>query len=578
MIAKMMITKTKRFFLNQKVALLGVFIFLSICWVRLVLGQELAPPDFYEYYQYAQRVFSGDLRLEVIPPLFPFLLGALGKFLSLFFVGLDAYLLAGQMISLGAGVLTLFYTYRLVRELTGEFALVAIAFFTISPFFLKFVTLPLTDMLFLAFVMASLYYFYVRSIPKSVLGIALAMLTRFEGVLLMMSGIVNYLRLKSRHAFLTVFVSLVLFCDLFYLFFRYASRLIKYIDAVSASQSYLYFFNHPLKILQIIYGNFFYFMPYQFPVWAKWSLFSFLLLFFVIGMIVLSRKNWRFSIALLFYLSVFIIAKGYVVDVGQDLLHTRRLLSFLYLFVMVALVGLYYLFEWLKDVRRGKIFLALRWGVFVALSALILYQPLPKWRILLPLLLLLPALGLVITRQGSRMRKLEKGLAVALLFMFLGSLNLGSMRMTYRYIVSKPNSGGFAIAQWLNRQTKVLEKNPKILIYSAQEMVEYYLDRDVDQAFVGMRNKRKDENDRVYWREFFIRLKQADVRFVITDDYMEGKFDPEDKTIKEMLRKEATKGRFFKTIEVLRYNNRNVGAVLRPKYDIFDSRKSDPQS
>jgi len=571
-------SRWKRLLLNQNVALGGVFVLLAISWGRLVLGQELAPPDFYEYYQYAQRVFSGDLHLEVIPPLFPFLLGALGKLLELLSTGVDAYLLAGQLISFGAGVLALYYTYRLLQILTGEFALVAIAFFTISPFFLKFVTLPLTDMLFLAFVMASMYYFYTRHFPKSVLGTTLAMLTRFEGVLLAMTGVVNYVRLKSRHALLAVFVALLLFCDLFYLFFRYASRLIKYIDAVSASQSYLYFLNNPFKILQIIYGNFFYFMPHQFPVWAKWSLFYCLLLFFVMGVIRLFRENWRFTVSLLFYLVVFIIAKGYVMEVGQDLLHTRRLLSFLYLFVMVALVGVHFFFEWLKDFRKGRLFLVLRWVVFVALFSIILYQPLPKWRILLPLSLILPALGLVITRQGTRMRRVEKMLAVVLLYVFLGSLSLGSMRMAYRYVMSKPNSGGFVIAKWLNQQSRLLAEKPKLVIYSAQEMVEYYSKQEIDQMFVGMRNKRKDENDRVYWREFFVRLKQAGVRYVITDDYLEGKFDPDDRTIKEMLRHELKKGRFFEVIDLLRYGNRNVGAVLRPKYEIFEAGKRAPKS
>ena len=496
---------------------------------------------------------------------------------GLFFTEIDSYLLAGQLISYFAGVLTLFYTYRLLRRFTGDFALFGIAFFSISPFFLKFVTLPLTDMLFLASVLASLYYFESRSIPKSVAAISFAMLTRFEGVLLLMTGIVNYLKLKGRHAGITVFLFFVLFCDLLYLFFRFASRLIKYIDAVSASKSYLYFFNHPLKILQIIYGNLLYFMPRSFPEWAKWALFFFLLLFFVAGLVSLFKANWRFSTSLVFYMLVFIIAKGYVVEVGQDLLHTRRLLSFLFLFVMVALVGLHYLFEKLKNAGQGTIFLVLRWGVFAGLAFIILYLPFPRWRIFLPLALSLPALGLVITRKGSGMRLYEKLVAVALIFVFLGTLNLSSMRMTHRYVIAKPNSGGYAIAKWLNRQFKQTNKRPKILVYSAPEMVEYYLDYDIDLAFVRMRNKRKDENDRVYWREFFIRLKQAGVRFVITDDYMEGKFNPEDRTIKEMLRHEASKGRFFKAVEILRHNNRNVGAVLKPKYEMFNKRKRTPK-
>lgn len=573
-----MIGKLKRLVLNENVALPGVFIFLSILWLRLVLGQELAPPDFYEYYQYAQRLFSGDFRLEVIPPLFPLLLGALGKFLGLFVSQIDPYLLAGQLISYLGGVLTLFYTYRLLRRFTGDFALIGIAYFSISPLFLKFVTLPLTDMFFLAFVMASLYYFETRHFPKSVLTSGLAMLTRFEGVLVVLAGIVNYLKMKSRHAGIVVFVSLVLFCDLFYLFFRYASRLFKYIDAVSASHSYLYFFNNPLKILQILYGNLLYFLPHRFPGWAKWAIFSFLLMFFVMGLISLFKTNWRFSLSLLFYMFVFIIAKGYVVEVGQDLLHTRRLLSFLFLFVVVALVGMHFLFEWLKGIRSGLVFLVLRWIVFLALGFIILYLPFPRWRIFLPLLLLAPALGLVITRQASRMKTIEKALGVLLIFVLFGSLNLSGLRVTNRYVIAKPNSGGYAIAQWLNQQFRQTNKRPKILVYSAMEMVEYYLDHDVDLAFVRMRNKRKDENDRVYWREFFLRLQQAGVRFVITDDYMEGKFNPEEKTIKEMLRNEASKGRFFKNIAILRNNKRNVGAVLKPNYQLFSKRKRRPKS
>ena len=109
--------------LNERFSLFAIFIFLIINWIRLATTQELAPPDFYEYYFYSKQIFSGDFNNFVIPPFFPILLGIMGGIIKLIPHDFDHFIMGGKIIALFSGLGVIYYAFRLLKIAVGKFAI-----------------------------------------------------------------------------------------------------------------------------------------------------------------------------------------------------------------------------------------------------------------------------------------------------------------------------------------------------------------------------------------------------------------------------------------------------------------------
>ena len=149
---------------SESLILSFIFLFAIVNWLLLTLAEKLAPPDFYRLAGLGEKLFSGDLNIGVIPPLFPLLLYPLGKLISIFIESTEAFIIAGRMISLAAGMGVLYLSHLFLKKIVGKFAVLGILFFVISPWYLKLLAFPITDMLYLFFVSAAfLFSSWIRS-------------------------------------------------------------------------------------------------------------------------------------------------------------------------------------------------------------------------------------------------------------------------------------------------------------------------------------------------------------------------------------------------------------------------------
>lgn len=557
------LTKIKNIVGSERFALTAIFVFLMIHWWRLMHATPLGPPDFYEYYIYAGKLMAGDFQLILIPPLFPLLLGAVGSLLKAGNFHPEPFLLAGRLISLAAGWGIVYLSYRLMKRLTPGIALPVVICVAICPFFLKFLALPLTDLLYLLFVVMSFYYFYEARWLSSGVSVLAGLLSRFEGILLFLGGVINYLKLNLKRLIWLFLVALIGLCDLFYLASHYAPRILDYTERILAQQSYLFFLKNPLRLGRILYGNILFWVPQRFPGTVKLILFCLMLALFLVGLYKLFQTKWQWAAALLFYLILFTLAKGYVVRVGVTRLHERRLLSVLFLFFLVSLVGLYAVLQFLRDHSGVRLFPVVRFTVLALLLLLAIFLPPGRWQTFLFMVPLLP--GFLFWAKRLKLPKAEKAALLVLLLVLCGSLYFGSSKQVYRFVLARPNRGGYAAAQWLNRNYRA--DFGRLAVFSSMEMVHYYLERPVDMVTLDMRNLKQGEEEELYWREFLLLLKGRQARYVMFDIYMEGKFEVSDRTIRELLRRESGQGRYFEVVDYLKYKKRNVGAVLRPLYD-----------
>lgn len=549
----------------ERLILTIIFLFTSVNWLLLALVEKIGPPDFYKIHGVAERLFSGDLNVGIIPPLYPALMYILGKFISLFAEPADAFMIAGRIISLAAGLGVLYISFLFLKKIVGKFALLGILFFMISPWYLKLLAFPITNMLYLFFVTATFYAFLKKSSPWwPVFTVAAGALTRFEGVLLILSTFINYFKYKRRYLYVLL-ASIPPLVGLLFFFRNFASRFFAHFnDIILPQKSYLVVFLHPLEFLNVIYGNILFFVPYGYPYLLKMVLLLVIMVLFAYGIYQLFKIEKRLALAIIVYEFLFLVGKGYI-DTQRPEIEFRRIFSGLWIFYLVGFIGGYFL---LKKIKPHKILT----GVFLTaggilsvvlvVSLVILKTPFMWVSLLLVPVLLYPL-------KDISAGKITKYIAVVVLLVFAVQTYSFSFKKSVEYVDSYAQKSAFSTAQWINFGR--LKEGAVILSYTNNTMLNYYLNKERAAAqkiqviyfTVPMRNT--PETRELFIETFFKELKTHNVDYIVFDHYVVSK--PEFMGINDvqrMLNEEKENQRYFRIRQPLLYKGKNVGYVLRP--------------
>jgi hypothetical protein len=549
---------------NRRHILYLIFLFAVVNWIVLVLAEKIGPPDFYKLYGVSARLFSGDLNVGIVPPLFPLLLYPLGKLVAIFTGPAEAFIIAGKIISLAAGLGVLWFSYLFLEKIVGKFALLGLAFMVISPWYLKLLAFPITDMLYLFFLTAAFYGFLKKSAPGwTTLAVVAGVLTRYEGVLLILTGFLNYFKMKKRYFYLLL-AALPMVLVIFLIF---ASRIFAHLtDIVLAKQTYLYVFLHPMDFFNLLYGSILYFIPYSYPYLPKLALLIVLFIFFVYGLYRLFKIEKRLAVTLAVYEFLFFMAKGYL-DVSDPEREFRRIFSGLWIFYIISFIGCYFLLKKIKPLRAVRNLVLI--GSGIVLIVLAVSQELIRPPALFPALLILPAV--VIPLKDLSLRKVPRYLAVVILLVFAWQIYYTSYDRSETYVVGYARKAAYAAAQWLNMYR--LKDGAKVLSYTDNNIVYYYLDKKRITAkniqwvhfTVPLRNTPGNRDQ--FIRFFFQELEKQEVDYIIFDNYVVRK--PEFtgvNDVQKMLYEEKNNKRLFRIKKNLFFKGQNVGYVLRPAY------------
>jgi hypothetical protein len=550
-------------FKSEGVLLSLIFLFIIGNWIFLIMAEELGPPDFYKMYDVAEKLYSGDLKIDITPPLFSLLLYPLGKLLCIFFSPTVAFITAGRIIALAASLGVTWFSYLILKKVVGKWALLSLVFLVISPWYLKLISFPITDMLYLFFVTASSYAFLNQSAPGlSLLTVIGGVLTRFEGVLLILSGIINYFKLKKRY----VFILLGLLPLILVLFLIFMPRFFYHLkDIILPYKSYLLIFLHPMEFFNVFYGNFLFFIPLNYPYLIKLAALLILFIFFVYGVSRLFKINKSFTLSIVVYEILFFVAKGYI-DVADPDREFRRVFSGLWIFYLISFIGCYFLLKKISAVKMPRILVLSGVVVFFAVMVFSLKSPhLPA--LLLALLLVLP---LLYSLKKLSMEKIPKSMLIILLLAFTLQIYNLSFYKSKEYVMSYANKTPFAAARWLNFSR--LKKNPVVLSYTDNTMMKYYLIKEKLESqniqwvhfLVPLVYKQDPE---CFRNAFFRDLKERGVDYIISDNYVVQK--PEFLYLNEsklFLYEERKNTKYFK-LKNLFYKGQNVGYVLRSVLD-----------
>lgn len=546
------------------ILILIFFVFQN--WINLINISNLAPPDFYKYYLLSEHLFSGHFALRKIPPVFPFLLGSYGRLFSVIPGISDPFIFGTRVISLISSMGVVFITFLFIKKIFNSIAAFVVSLALIaSPFFLKFSTLPLTDMLFLFFVACSFYFIYSNKKWLSVLFITSALFTRYEGVLLLISYSINYFSFKTKKYIQLIIFFFLSLTVLFLFYINFGERLLKKINYIFASGSYLNFFRYPGRIVSLLMKNIVFFFNGSIDSVAGWIIILSLIFLFFYGLKTLFSLNKRFTWSLLFYLIVFTISKGYISGVWNVFnaeSQARRMLSVIYIFWVITMLGMVKFVEKIKELPNNKIKNLIKFAILILLVLIVSMSPFPEKRaILISLILIFPVIFIIFYK--IKMGKIEKTITAALLFVsFVSIFNYG-YKKTYSYVKSLPNKGAFVLSQWADAN---IDTGEKLAVYSLVPMLKYYMKKDVFLI------KPYTRIERIYrYRDLLApflakKLKNMKVKYIATDFYMNIIDTPWLVAIKLMFFKSAKKGSdFFELHKRLFYKGAPVAMIFKLK-------------
>lgn len=540
-----------------------IFLFIIGNWIFLTVAEELGPPDFYKLYDAAEKLYSGNLKIVINPPLFSLIMYPLGKLLCIFFSPTVAFITAGRLIALAASLGVTWFSYLIFKKIVGKWALLGLVFLVISPWFLKLISFPITDMLYLFFVTASFYTFLNQSTPGlSLMTVIGGVLTRFEGILLMLSGIINYFKLKKRY----VFILLGLLPVVLIIFLIFMPRIFDHLkNIIIPYKSYLVLFQRPMEFFNVLYGNLLFFIPFNYPYLVKLAALVTLFIFFVYGVYRLFKINKTFTLSIVVYEILFFVAKGYI-DTADPDREFRRVFSGLWIFYLISFIGCYFLLKKISAYKIPRILVLIGAGAFF--GVLIFFLKFVYSSVLfLALLLMLP---LFYPLRKLSLEKIPKYLAIIVLLVFMLQIYNLSFYRSKDYVISYANKTSFAAACWLNFSR--VKENPVILSYTNNTMLQYYLIKGKIKPkniqWIDFLVPLYYEQDRQRFRNAFFReLKKKGVDYIIFDNYVVQK--PEFIYLNEtklFLFEERKNTKYFK-LKNLFYKGQNVGYVLRPVLD-----------
>jgi hypothetical protein len=320
-----------------------------------------------------------------------------------------------------------------------------------------------------------------------------------------------------------------------------------------------------MEFFNVFYGNLLFFIPHNYPYLIKLAALLILFIFFAYGVYRLFKINKTFTLSIAVYEILFFVAKGYIDTTDPDR-EFRRVFSGLWIFYLISFIGCYFL---LKKINAYKIprILVFSGGV-IFFAVLVFFLKLVHFSLLFLVLLLVPPL--LYPLKGLSLEKIPKYLSIIVLLAFTLQIYNLSFYKSKEYVISYANKTPFAAARWLNFSR--LKKNPAVLSYTDNTMMQYYLIKEK----IGPKNIQwihflvplDYEQDRERFRNAFLReLKEKSVDYIIFDNYVVQK--PEFIYINESKRflfEERENTKYFK-LRNLFYKGQNVGYVLRPLLD-----------
>ncbi len=461
---------------NDAWLMLIPFVLLPIIWLHFSISEPLGPPDFYLYYNEGARLLELDFKAMFVPPAFPLTLHLLSHIFSFFFDLDIAPLWAGRTINLIFCMLSVTLLLKLSRSEFSTGAGFFVSFICLSHIYLKHLSTPLTEMMFFAFVLGFFNSLNQKKWKLMSLWALFATATRFEGILLVFIAIgVTFPLLKRRYntPFLLAISTTSIALTITPFLFLFSARLQDHFERIIRPDGVLYFILNPGHLLDIIFGNIFFFLPPHAPLHFKLIALCVTGALFSAGIYVTFKRNRPFALGALFFVTAFFMAKGYISNSDRFFLDTRRTMYPIIIILVISFWGAQYLYK--IALRRKKLHFV--W-ISILSSLVFLSFHIPEigdhigyWS----LVALIP-FAMHLYQKKTLKTCLTKPFVFSGIIFFLGILAHMSFWMGFDYINSSPNKGALAIARYINARP---ESKPALFITARPTLLYYLTDKNL---------------------------------------------------------------------------------------------------
>jgi len=555
-------------FVGRRTFLLMLFaIFLGVNWVMLFKVGEIPSYDFFRYSLFAEGIINGQLPEGLLsPPLHPLLVYGLGSILKFFSINGDPFVISGQTISFISTILLLYFSFKLLEKFNYKMAVFGVFYLFLSPAIFKFLNWQITEMFYMFLLVASFYFLLNSDKLKSWVFICFSIMTRFEGVLLVFSYLVKNVRIRLKYLPVAVFVLIFVFSDLIYLSSEYFGRILEKIQYLFLGDKIFYFFYHPEVLKNIIIKNILFFLPLKTNPIIVSFLFWIFMIFVFLGIWFLYKREKKFAISLVVYLFVYIFSKGYVVDTGIALPHTRRLLPFIYLINIFALLGFYNTYLLLKEnigIKYSK------YIFFISFFTLSIFSR-PSASQISVIVFLMVIISFAVISLLKNWHLIEKVIVVILVSVIFTGMYSYAFKSARLFLKASSAEGAFAIAQWLKANNN---EDNKVWVFSSKYAVEYYNSGSSNIISKNYPMWLKEKSRRSYMEMFYNKVKKMGVKCILYDGNLPMQSQKDRRDIKEMLRMERRIQDFFRVKKDLFYKGKFVATVLSPKRILLKSKK-----
>jgi hypothetical protein len=545
---------------KNNAVLICSLVFFFLIFVRLYISFVDKNPisDFFDYYKIAELFFSGTPSYFQEPLLFPILLYLFKSFFTVFLLKSSAYLLGARLISFSSVFFSLYFIYKIICEFTDKnTASVSIFILLLYPKLLIIMSYEISDSFFLAFSLWTIWLF-VKKDRLSLITAFIASFIRFEGILLIFSYMINYIQLKLRNL-KYLLLSLFAIGSILFLFLKFTLRFYYHLQMLLMTKKYLFYLSPPTKVLILLYKDFFFFLPVKLFYPVKMFLMYAILVFIVLGLHYLFKKDKRIAILFLFILLSMLLGKGASEDIRfPHFVHKMHLFLFLsYILFAIGTFNFYNLYKNKFHILKyylWSIYGVLCYGLFFFLSGYFyLYY---KY-----IIIFLPYLMIIILLIKKYKEVLVKKILITFILIFISfGIFIKSMDVTSKYLFSAAHNSLPLIAKWIKKNTIKEEKILAVLYYWGLNF--YFTENREILRFPFQKYKYKSPDELLELVYEFCRKNE--VKYLVMENYTRPKNGPVKAKFQGYLFNKKHYEKYFKLVKIIVYRKHVFGLILKP--------------
>ncbi len=540
--------------INRKLFFFLLALLILSNWLYLFQSSVLPVTDFYFYYNSAEKISEFDFNLIAGPPLFPFVLLLVKQIFGIFTDNQTAYIYAARSISLFSVFLTALFSFKLMEKFSNT---KTASLFSVVLSVQLFILLPsifeISDMFFLALMIATVYFLYIgRKI--SLFFVLLLTLTRFEGILFFPAYLINF-KAHRKYARLLLISNIVILFSVFIYFSRFGRRIFDHILEVFAQLELSTILALPSRISVLIFEGFCYPVSSLLPPAFKYFSATVLIILFLTGVYYFIRKKQiSFMLSLIFVAFGLMIGKSIYALNFPAFIHKQY--AFMWILYFFVFNGFLFVWEVISESEVLKKLVIIISLIFIFSFTISMFHRYSNSIFTIISLVLIFLILFLILKNGKK-----KGFLLSVLFsIFISSLLISGLKISKNTVSSDGHKGVKKISIWMKYN---LNEDQKVLGILNRIALRFHTDDKYQIISFPFKNHDGSSNKKIL-KEICKFVVEKKIKYMVTERLTRKSDNPVMSRIQKYLFYHR-ENKYFKISKKLYYNKQLVGLIYKVK-------------